>query len=455
MRDLSTLQHVCRTTATGAEILVLDTGAILSPEDVAMIQALNSRNPRGVRGHLKALAEGKNSGSFMDQYYVGYGDKSIGDYATTTIFIEKVAMPVAKAIQDWSLYDGQEGSTRFFDFSEQPFLNPYGTREGEAIQENWRRFYLKALPILVEDLKQRYPRQEGEDEKLYEKAIRARAFDIARGFLPAGATTNLSWHTNLRQAADHLMRLRHHPLDEVRLVAEAIEEALREAHPHSFNQRRYPATEEYNDRWMKSDYFYSPRNHPDFEASDEFFNFDRLTNKMRQELANRPPKTEIPREFGDCGTIDFSFTLDYASFRDIQRHRAVYQRMPVLSADYGFGEWYLSEMPENLRHEAGELLEKQQSAIYCLEPSNVLFHQYYQPMGYNVPCVVSGDLPSIVWLVELRATRFVHPTLRKRACQMAIFLEDSLGRCGLKLHLDQDPDRFDVKRGQHDIVEKV
>jgi len=42
------------------------------------------------------------------------------------------------------------------------------------------------------------------NQNIYDKAIAARAFDILRGFLPAGATTNIAWHTNLRQAADKI-----------------------------------------------------------------------------------------------------------------------------------------------------------------------------------------------------------------------------------------------------------
>lgn len=57
-----------------------------------------------------------------------------------------------------------------------------------------------------------FPRIDGQVEGVYRKSIHAKAFDIARGFLPAGTTTLLSWHTNLRQAYDHIQQLRYHPL---------------------------------------------------------------------------------------------------------------------------------------------------------------------------------------------------------------------------------------------------
>lgn len=455
MRDLNSLKHIVRKTPGGAEVIVLDTGAVLTAEDVAMLQAMHSRSSRGVRGHLEALAK-RGSGSFMDTYYVGYGDKSIGDCGTTTIFIEGVSMLVAKAIQDWDLYSGQEASTRYITFENQPFLNPHGTEMGRKVLERWRTFYMKVMPILVDSLMKRFPRKDGEDEKVYEKAIRARAFDIARGFLPAGATTNLAWHTNLRQVADSLMRLRHHPLEEVRQVAEAMEDALKEAHPHSFNHRRYEETEDYNARWMERFYYHNPS-----QWNDYIRNFDRFNKGMllgyEEVLRSRPHKTMVPRELGDCGLMDFDFLLDFASFRDIQRHRAVYQRMPLLTSRFGFEEWYLEEMPETLRNEAQDLIRDQVATINHTEPEDVstpLIDQYYYPMGLKVPCRVSGDLPSLVWLMELRSTAFVHPTLRKRAIQMIRSIELELGEYGLVIHADPDPHRFDVGRGKHDIVMK-
>jgi len=104
--------------------------------------------------------------------------------------------------------------------SKQTIIDPLNTPESRAILTNWMKFYLNSMPKVEEYIKQKYPRQEGEKETVYEKAVKARAFDSLRGFLPAGITTQLSWHTNLRQAWDKLSLLRHHPLPEVKNVAE-------------------------------------------------------------------------------------------------------------------------------------------------------------------------------------------------------------------------------------------
>ena len=106
------------------------------PEDLAMLQALYSRSPASVVTHLDKLKK-SGSGNFMSQYYVGYGHASIGDCGATTVFIEQVSMLVAKAVQDNSLYNGQEASTRYLDFSKQTVVDPYNHPASAAIQSRW------------------------------------------------------------------------------------------------------------------------------------------------------------------------------------------------------------------------------------------------------------------------------------------------------------------------------
>lgn len=446
---LHELEHISVPITGGGEIIVLNTGAIINPEAVAMLQALHSRSIGGLKAHLETLLE-KGAENFMKNFYVGYGHASIGDCGTTVIFIEGVSMLAAKAIQDWRLYSGQEASTRYIDFKTQPFMNPVGTKEGEDILENWRSFYIYAMPLLVEDLKIRYPIQEGEKEAIYDKAINARAFDILRGFLPAGSTTNLAWTTNLRQGADKLKLLRHHPLEEVRRIADALETALKQAHPNSFEHKRYENTENYIHETMNTAYYFHNPSCPEFALTKNTVDQNEVL-ALQNVFQNRPEKTELPMCVEDIGEIQFEFPLDFGSYRDIQRHRAVSQRMPLLTSELGFEEWYLNELPADLKKKALFLLKEQEVKVSNLKISKEL-SQYYWAMGYRCSCRVTGNLRALVYLIELRATRFVHKTLREKANMMAEKLQEIFP--SLKLHLDDDKDRFDVKRGEHDIVMK-
>lgn len=449
MNNLESLKHYKTEINGGGQVIIIDTGAVIGPESVAMLQALHSRSTGGFESHLKILAE-KGPENFMKNFYVGYGHKSIGDCGSTTIFIEGVSMLVAKAVQDWPLYSGQESSTRYIDFQVQPFKNPIKTKEGEEILENWRDFYSKSMEETKEHLKKRFPKEESEVENIYNKAISARAFDTLRGFLPAGATTNLAWHTNLRQAADKIMILRHSPIEEVRDVAKAIEETLKKAYPNSFNHEIFSNTEEYNKYWMETDYYYHNSKCPDFKMTNNSINVDLLKKDI---LEKRPMKTELPKYLAEVGTVQFEFLLDFGSFRDLQRHRSITQRMPLLTTDIGFENWYLDELPLSIKTKALKLLGEQVEKINKLK---ILKEekQYYIPMGYKISNRITGGLPGLVYIAELRATRFVHPTLRKRAKQIADKLSEMFGKNGLVLHIDKEIDRFDAKRGEHDIVLK-
>lgn len=443
------LNHTQTNIEGGGEVIILDTGAVLGPESEAMLQALHSRSIGGLRSHLEILGK-RGPDNFMKNFYVGYGHKSIGDCGTISLFVEGVSMLAAKAIQDWALYSGQEASTRYIDFKIQPFKNPLGTKEGEELMEAWRTFYIESMDKTKDHLKKQFPRQTEETESIYDKAINARAFDALRGFLPAGATTNLAWHTNLRQAADKVALLRHHPLVEVRHVGEAIEKALSAAYPNSFGHKHYENTEAYNEFWMNNDYYYHD---PKCESYRLLKNDVDTSLLPREVLKSRPAKTELPRHLAEAGTVQLAFTLDFGSYRDLQRHRAVLQRMPLLTTELGFEEWYLNEVPEEVMQKAVVFLKAQEQKINSLQISKEE-KQYYIGMGYKVANRITANLPALVYLVELRATRFVHPTLRKRSIQMAETLTKEFGKDGLIIHLDAEPDRFDVKRGEHDIVLK-
>ncbi|MGH7249841.1 MAG: FAD-dependent thymidylate synthase, partial [Minisyncoccia bacterium] len=317
--NVENLKHSQVDISGGGKVIILDTGSVIGAEASAMLQALHSRSIGGLESHLKILSE-KGPDNFMKNFYVGYGHKSIGDCGTASIFVEGVSMLVAKAIQDWPLYSGQESSTRYIDFQIQPFKNPAGTKEGEDILESYRKFYIEALEVTKSYLKTLFPMNEGEKETIYNKAIAARAFDILRGFLPSGSTTNLAWTTNLRQAADKIMLLRQHPLEEVRNAGDAIEKALQMAYPNSFGHKRYEETEKYNALWMKEDYYYHNKNSPAFELTSNSINTNLLPKEI---LEKRPPKTELPKHLAEAGTVQFEFLLDFGSFRDLQRHRSV------------------------------------------------------------------------------------------------------------------------------------
>ena len=419
-----------------------------SPEDTAMMQALYSRSPKSVVEHVEKV-KSSGSGKFMETFYVGYGHASIADCGSTTIFIEGISMLGDKAIQDWQLYSGQETSTRYIDMSKQAIIDPLDSSTSNEIISAWMNFYISNQEKIQEYLMIKYPRQASEDEAVYIKAIKARGFDIMRGFLPAGITTQLSWHTNLRQAWDKLVLLKHHPLNEVSEVADNILKTLKSKYPHSFSHPFDEAQEKYRDLTVKKYSYLSPVDATDFKISTTIKARD--LEKYQEIIDARPPKTSLPNFLAELGGFTFNFLLDFGSFRDIQRHRNGVCRMPLLTTELGFNSWYLEQLPEDLRQEAKTLIKIQTEKIINLDATPEI-KQYYTAMGFNVYCQTTYQLPAALYVIELRSGRMVHPTLRMAAHKMHNAVSEMFPN--LKLHSDLDKDDWDIRRGLADITSK-
>ena len=418
----------------------------LHAEDNAMLQALYSRSAESVQEHIKKV-EATGSGKFMETFYVGYGHDSIADCGSTTLFIENLSIIADKAIQDWPLYSGQETSTRYVNMQERPIIDPLGRVDTMKIMIKWMDFYVHSGERLKEHLRQVYPRRPEEDKQIYEKAINARSFDIRRAFLPAGITTQLSWHTDLRQAHDKLALLKYWPVPEIQDIAEKMEKMLKEKYKHSFNHKIFPEQEAYREQIMNRHAFYQ---------ADEITDFAFTTNikpeeleEYKTEISTRPQKTNLPLFLGELGNCRFDFLLDYGSFRDIQRHRNGTCRIPLLTTELGFNSWYLEQLPDDLLQEALELIQNLKQEIDSLDTTPEL-KQYYIALGFYVQCRVAYNLPATVYVVELRSGRLVHPTLRKVAHKMHAALKAAFP--DLVLHSDLDPSDWDVRRGEQDII---
>jgi len=437
----------------------------MHPEDVAMLQALYSRSAASVEEHMKkVLATG--SGKFMESFYVRYNHKSIGDGGSTTLFLENVSMLCAKGIEDWPLFSGQETSTRFIDMSLQPLANPVGTDEAREIQVAWMAFYSMHQERVAAEVRRRHTKKPDETNKDYEAAVKTRTFDIMRGFLPAGLCTNVSWHTNLRQASDHLALLRHHPSPELRGAAADLTTLLAEAYPSSIGVSATADVSSVNggeaerEAWraqVAAAYSY-PVERPveDNLANGQSWTFDaHKIDRYRMSqyddlLSGRPRGAVLPHFLTDLGQIYLSFLLDFGSFRDAQRHRNGVCRMPLLTLRHGMHPWYLDQLDEGLAKDVRDLVAHLSRRISKID--DPVLRQYYIPMGMRVACQITYGLPSAIYVAELRGAKTVHPTLRQVAHWMHNSIKGAFPQ--IALHSDMDPDDWSLRRSQQTITEK-
>jgi len=454
----------------------------LGPEDVAMLQALYSRSPESVDVHLEKV-KATGSSKFMEKFYVGYSHKSIADCGSTTMFIEGVSLLAAKAIQDWPLYSGQETSTRYIDMGKQPIIDPFDTHESKAVLDRWMAFYINKQDAVGEILRARYPKRETEKQTAYDGAIKARTFDILRGFLPAGITTQLSWHTNLRQGGDHLTGLEQHPVAEITQIVDKLRVLLAERYPSSGFARslatvsgvdnKDETARKAREEWeylVAKDFTYSVdrRYHHALTGPDAICRMtpswgrpgyppSMLTEegtRYREILKTRPRGCVLPHFMSDLASFTFDFLLDFGSFRDIQRHRNGVCRMPLLDTSWGFEPWYLEQLGE-LGKEADTLIDEQRFEISKLgfgESDREVKRQYYNALGFRVPCTVTYALPALLYVLELRSGKTVHPSLRRVIHAMVKKFKHEYPE--VALHADMDPDDWSVRRGEQTITEK-
>lgn len=474
----------------------------LDPEVRAMLMAMYSRSYGPIADRLPSNDESAQAHKEkLKRYYVDWGHKSVGQLGSIDVFIEGVSQIAAKAIENHPLYNGQESSTRYIDFSTQPFVDG-GDSEIRVWQEKYRDFYVRALPQVIEKLKVEFPFADnsgvaGQDlteseykkkHTTWENTIKARAFDICRGLLPAGATTNVAFSGTFDTINDHFGEMLHHPLQEMRDIAEAVLTQLGEKYPHAaMTVEKLKARYSY----VTDGHFYNEvhdvnphsflalhTGHPKTIFEDGEFGPKTPTLKINlintltlitstfetfeQYVRFNYPNVAIDRKkyekFPDFISKQFSTSyvdmIDFGSYRDLHRHRNGKINMPVLTPTFGYHSYYIENLPDSLQHElkvlndayiswyAGALHLDLQKSRYNL--------QYSVPMGFQLPFMYICDLNQLLYIFELRSQKTVHQTLRqvvhRWARQFWTFLP-----C-VQLHVDWDEDNFSLKRGTQTIT---
>src|SRR3989475_9497766 len=87
------------------------------------------------------------------------------------------------------------------------------------------------LPKLRAFYEKKFPRDPAESETVYRMTIRAKALDTLRGMLPAATTSNVGIYGTGQAYEQLLLRMRAHPLLEVRAYADLMLAELRKVIP--------------------------------------------------------------------------------------------------------------------------------------------------------------------------------------------------------------------------------
>lgn len=208
------------------------------PEVSAYGMAKYSRSSASMRESLLELSQQKAE-AFLNTFYFSYGHASIADLAHVPLAIEQISLLAAMEIVDEPLWDGQERSTRYQDFSQSPFYTPENPGSDYPIQvESLFSLYRTLFGQAEAALSKLYPRPEPMKMGLYKRTIRARAFDLARYALPLASLTSLGQVTNARVLEQQIRRLMASPVQEIRDIAAGMKAAVTDVAPFNLLEAR-------------------------------------------------------------------------------------------------------------------------------------------------------------------------------------------------------------------------
>ncbi len=398
---------------------------------------------------------------FYERVLVGYGDDSVAELAGAHVACEQVSTLAAKALEDSRIgISPLEKSTRYVRFdrpgADGRFLYHRGPEldapEYEPALDALFQTYSELVMPLTEAVRGAYPREEGETERGWKSATRAKALDLLRGLLPAATLTNVGLYGNGRAFEYLVTKLAAHDLPECRRLAEAIHGELSLVIP-AFVRRaldeRYgrPAADRMRDVRQRVARLAAPRGAAGAAGDGPVVRLLEWDGDAEGKVAAAAlyPHSDTP--WSDLGDTDpgpvleallagrrnrrdrapralehavylFEIEANFGAYRDLHRHRMLSQERQVLGTAIGY------DAPEGLDrfgHGAAfrAAVERAAAAHSAIEARlGPELAQYAVPLAYRVRWHARLNLRELYHLCELRTTPQGHPDYRRVAQEM-------------------------------------
>jgi thymidylate synthase ThyX len=433
---------------------------------------------------------------FYERVLVGYGDDSVAELAGAHVALERVSTLAAKALEDSRIgISPLEKSTRYVRF-DRPGLDgrhlyyrgPELARpDYEAAADALFATYSELIEPLTQSIRERFPLEEGETDRAWKSATRAKALDMLRGLLPAGTLTNLGLFGNGRAFEYLITKMAGHELPECRGLGMDLHHELELVIP-SFVKRavdeRYgsPAAERISR--IRSETARSARrlrragsgpsvtlleHDPDAEskvvAAALFPHSDAtwkdlggdpatLLEAMLGDRANR--RQRAPRAL-EHAQYAFEIVANFAAYRDLHRHRMLTQDRQLLGTALGYDvPTGLAEL--GLESRFRSTIEAGASAHARLErDAGPALAQYVVPLAFHVRWYFRINLREIYHLCELRTTPQGHPDYRWVAQEMFRLVSEVHPRLArYAKFVDMGPgDELERRRSERRLDEKL
>ncbi len=425
----------------------------LMPEVKAVTFAKCSRSPEPFDQIAKELTEEK-SAEFHEKWVVGFGHSSIAEHAVISLAIENVSILATKVIEDSRLASFTEKSTRYQIFNKERLYKPENIMNSslaEVYEDTVNLLmdtYESMAQPMIEFIKKKYPKKEGQEEKLYSMISKSRACDNIRYLLPTATLTNLGMTINARELEHLIIKLLSHPLKEMQDIGREMKTKAMEVVPtlirfadknpyliETKEKLKEIANQELGKETGSNQAVtivdYDP-NAEDKLISALFYPYTNLSykeieekvKKMSQEkkaeiideALKRRDKFDAPLRELEHIYYTFDILIDFGAFRDIQRHRICTQTNQPVTVVHGY------DMPPEIA-EAGmenkfkEAVEKAVEAYQKLSnqfPNEV---QYVVPLCFRKRVLVTWNLRELHHFISLRSGKKGHPSYRRIAQQ--------------------------------------
>jgi thymidylate synthase ThyX len=400
-----------------------------------------------------------------------YGDDSVAQLGGVHLAVERASNILTKVLERGRLMAYLEQSTRYVPYTERlddrwRFLVPTEL-DGHPLRAMYVETLNHAFAVYarwIEPMRrwfeQRYPKAAGDSDAVYRAAIRAKALDTLRGLLPAATESNVGIYGTGQAYEALILRMRAHPLVEVRETADAMLTELRSVIPAFLTRVDQP---DRGGAWTA--YLAQTRaglgeiaqrldgqhgggptaeapevSLTDFDPQGEtkvtaaaLYPHSTLPDRallaiasamtpservevLRAAVGRRANRRHRPGRAFERTSYRFDVLTDYGAFRDLQRHRLLTIEWQALTTAHGYSQ------PEAMVEAGGDAdwrdVMRRSAALYeeLAAAGLPAVAQYAVAMAYRVRFVMEMNAREAMHVIELRTSPAGHPAYR-RVCQ--------------------------------------
>ncbi len=412
-----------------------------------------------------------------NRVFTQFGDDSVAQLGGAHIACEQASNILTKVLEWGRLASYLEQSTRyiFYDRKLGSRFRYHVPAEliGSPLEADFRSAmdelfdtYSALIGRAVPYYESLYPKQDTDSMGVWRSTIRAKACDDLRGMLPAATTSNVGIFGSGQAYEMLLMRMRAHPLAEVRAYSDLMITELRAMIPSFLTRVDVPDRGGAWSNYLSSvaadlesiaaDVGLTPQDRsevklvewdPDGETKvaaaalyavsdlpdDQLLEYARSlpaedrANLIRAAVGPRTNRRHKPGRAMERTSYRFDVLSDYGIFRDLQRHRMLTIEWQRLSTDHGhitpdaIADIGATTAWNDVMERAAALADRISAA------HGPTVAQYAVPFAYRVRYYIQMNAREAFHLLELRSQASGHPGYRRVAQEMHRLIRDEAG----------------------------